>query len=109
MPRSSRTNNDVRVPRYWKRIFVLTEEQSGKSVHQTSTETALLQSSAEIPEQVVEGDPRKQLELSVPRYDPGDWKYEFKMSSFATIILNLLFKEAEQKGKTRNFRMHIEP
>ena len=61
MPRSSRTNNDVRVPRYWKRILVLTEEQSGKSVHQTSTETALPQSSAGIPEQVVEGDPRKQL------------------------------------------------
>ena len=83
------------------------EQQSGKSVHQMSTETPLPQSSAGISEQVVEGDPRKQLELSVPRYDPGEWKYEFKMSSFATTILNLLFKEAEQKGNTRKFPMYI--
>ena len=31
------------------------------------------------------------------------------MSSFTTTILNLLFTEAEQKGKTRNFRMYIGP
>ena len=29
------------------------------------------------------------------------------MSSFTSTILNLLFTEAEQKGKTRNFRMYI--
>ena len=85
------------------------EQQNRKSVHQTSTETPLPQSSAGRPEQVIEDDPRKQLELSVPWYDPGEWKYEFKMSTFTTTILNLLFKEAEQKGKIRNFRMHIGP
>ena len=35
-------------------------------------------SSAEPLEQVVEGDPRKQLRLPVPQYEPGEWKYEFK-------------------------------
>ena len=39
--------------------------------------------------------------------NPGEWNYEFQMSSFTTTILNLLFTEAEQKGKTRNFRMYI--
>ena len=67
------------------------------------------QSSAEPLEQVVEGDSRKQLELSVPQYEPGEWKYEFKMSSVTSTILNLLFTDAEQKGKTRNFRMYIGP
>ena len=33
-------------------------------------------------------------------------KYEFKMSPFATATLNMLFAEAEQKSKTRNFRAH---
>ena len=65
------------------------------------------QFSAESLEHVVEDDPRKQLELSVPRYEPGEWKYEFQMLSFSTTILNLLFTEAEQKGKTRNFRAYI--
>ena len=48
------------------------EEPSEKSVHQTSTETPLSQSSAEIPEQVIEDDPRKQLEFSVPQYERGE-------------------------------------
>ena len=52
-------------------------------------------------------DFRKQLELSVPLYEPGELKYEFKMSSFTTTILNLLFTEAEQKGNTRNSRTYI--
>ena len=73
----------------------------------TSTDTPMPQSSAESSEHVFEDDPRKQLELSVPRYEPGQWKYEFQMSSFTTTMLNLLFTEAEQNGKTRNFRMHI--
>ena len=51
----------------------------------------------------------KQLELSVPLYELGEWKYEFKMSSFTTNILNLLFAEAERKGKTLHFRMYIGP
>ena len=42
------------------------EEPTEKSVHQTSTETPSPQSAAEIPEQVIGDDPRKQLELSVP-------------------------------------------
>ena len=49
----------------------------------------------------------KQLESSVPQYQLGEWKYEFKMSSFTTTMLNLLFAEAERKGKTRNFRTYI--
>ena len=40
---------------------------------------------------------------------PGKWKYEFKMSAFTTTILNLLFADAEQKGKIRNFRAYIGP
>ena len=50
---------------------------------------------------------RKQLELSVPLYEPQEWKYEFKMSSLTTTILNLLYAEAERKGETRNFLMYI--
>ena len=85
------------------------EEPSEKSVLQTSTETPLPQSSAEILEQVLEDDPRKQLELSVPQYEPGEKKHEFKMSSFSTTILNLLFRVAEKKCNIRNFRMYIGP
>ena len=44
------------------------KEPSEKSVHQTSTETQLPQSSAQTLEQVIEDNPRKQLELSVPQY-----------------------------------------
>ena len=36
-----------------------------------STETPLPQSSAGIPEQAIEDDPRKQLELSLPQCNPG--------------------------------------
>ena len=80
------------------------EMLSENSVWQTSTDTPMPQSSAESLEQV-----RKQLEVSVPRYELGEWKYEYHMSSFPTTILNLLFTEAEHKGKTRNFRMYIGP
>ena len=34
------------------------------------------QSSAETLEQVIEDDPRKQPELSVPQYEPGEWKHD---------------------------------
>ena len=57
--------------------------------------------------QVADDDFRKQLELSVPLHKTEAWKYEFKMSSFTTTILNVLFAESEQKGKTRHFRTHI--
>ena len=83
------------------------EMPSDNSAWRTSTDTPMPQSSAESSEHVVEDDLRKQLELSVPRTELGEWKYEFQMSSFATTILNLLFIEAEQKGKTRNFLMYI--
>ena len=49
---------------------------------------------------------RKQLKLSVPQYRSGEWKYLFKMSSFTTTILNLLFAEVEQKGKARKYFLH---
>ena len=85
------------------------EMPSEKSAWQSSTSgTPMPQSPAESLEQVVEDDFRKQLELSVPQYELGELKYEFKMSSFTTTILNLLFTEAEQKGKTRIFRMHLD-
>ena len=85
------------------------EESREKSVHQMSTEMPLPQSSAGIPEQAIEDDPRKQLELSVPQYEPGEWKHEFKMSTFTAAILNLLHAEAEKKDKIRNFLMYIGP
>ena len=52
-------------------------------------------------EQVDDGGGRKQL-LSM---NLESAPYEFKVSSFTTTILNLLFAEAEQKGKTQYFRM----
>ena len=67
------------------------------------------QLSSEPLEQVVDGDFRKQCVLSVLQYELGERRYQLKMSSFATTKLNLLFAEAEQKGKTRNFRMYIGP
>ena len=67
------------------------------------------QPSRESLEQVVDGDFREQLWLSVPLYEPGKWQYQFQISSFTTTTLNLLFAEAERKGKTRNFRMYIGP
>ena len=83
------------------------EMPKAKSVWQTSADTPMPHSSAGSLEQADEGDPRKQLELSVPGYELGEWKYEFKMSSFTTTMLNLLFTEAEQNGKTRNFRIGL--
>ena len=74
-------------------------EPSEKSVHQMSTDTPLPHSSAETLEQVIEDDPRKQPELTVPQYELGEWKHEFKMSSFTTEKLNLLFTEAEKEGE----------
>ena len=67
------------------------------------------QSSRESLEQVADDDFRKQLELSVPLYEPGEWTCELKMSSLTTTILILLFEEAERKGRTRNFRMYSGP
>ena len=57
------------------------EMPSENCVWRTSTDTPMPQSSAESSEHVVEDDPRKQLEFSVPRYEPGEWEYEFQMSS----------------------------
>ena len=80
---------------------------NGKSACKTSSDDApKTRSSGEPLEQVVEGDPRKQLEMTVSRYKPGEWKYEFKMSSLATMMLNLLFTEGERKGKTEFQDVH---
>ena len=54
-------------------------------------------------EQVAGGDFRKQLELTVPLYRLGEWKYKFKMSELTTNVLHLLFTGAEQKGRTSEF------
>ena len=62
--------------------------------------------SRESLKQVVD-DSREQREFTVPLHKPGEGKYEFKMSSFTTTLLNLLFADADQKGKTRNFRTYI--
>ena len=43
----------------------------------------------------------------MPLHKPGERKYEFKMSSFTSTMLNVLFADADQKGKTRNFRTCI--
>ena len=85
-----------------------TNAKCRRSVRQycTSTDTPMPQSSIESSEHVVESDLRKQLEPSLHRYELAEWKYEFQVSLFTSTILNLLFTEAEQKGKTRNFRMY---
>ena len=47
---------------------------------------------------------------NLTQHRSGEWKYEFKMSKLTTTILNLLFTEAEQTGKTRrHFRRYIGP
>ena len=52
---------------------------------------------------------RMQLESTVPLYKPGEWKYEFKMALLYTTILNLLFTEAEPRGRIRHFRVYVGP
>ena len=78
-------------------------------MHHVSAVTPVPQSSARIPEEALEDDPRKHLELSVTHYIPGECKYECKMLTFTTTVLNLLHAEAEKMGKMRNFRMYIGP
>ena len=51
----------------------------------------------------VEGDFRRQLELSVPQYEPGEWKDEFKMSSFTTTMLNFALHRSGAKGQGSTF------
>ena len=62
--------------------------------------------SRESLEQVADDFPN-QLGRSAPQCQLGEWRYEFKMSSFTATRLNLLFAEAEQKGKTRHCRTYI--
>ena len=47
--------------------------------------------------------------LVVPQYKLGEWKYQFKVTSVTRTIMKLLYTEAEDKGKTRHFRMCIGP
>ena len=79
--------------------------ETTSEVFRSLSDTIVL--SREQLEQVAGGDFRKQLELIVPLYRLGEWKYKFKMSELTTKILNLLFTGAEQKGRTRNFRIDI--
>ena len=81
-----------------------------KSCFHPETENEVLRASSETIspshgplEHVVDGDFRKQLVLSVPLYISGGWKSEFKTSSLTSTILNLIFAEAGQKGKTQKF------
>ena len=76
--------------------------ETASEVSRSLTET--ISPSREPLEQVAGGHFRKQFELTVPLCRSGEWKYEFKTSKLSTTMLNLLFSEAEQKGKTRNFR-----
>ena len=86
------------------------EEPSEKSVLETSTETPLPQSSAEILDQVIEDDPRRQLELSVPQCEPGERKHEFKMSSFTATILNPALHRGGEEGQNSKFSdVHLDP
>ena len=48
-------------------------------------------------------DFRKQCVLSVPLCELGERKYEFRMLSFTTTVLNFALAEEERMGKTRNF------
>ena len=80
-----------------------TESATERSCSDPETENEVLRSSSETIspshgplDYVVDGDFRKQLVLSVPRYSSGGWKYEFKTSSLTSTILNLIFAEAEQ-------------
>ena len=65
------------------------------------TDAAILQLSHR--EHVVEDDPRKQLELSVRRYETGEWKYEFQMSSFTTDDIELALHRSGAKGQDSKF------
>ena len=86
------------------------EEPSEKSVLETSTETPLPQSSAEILEQVIEDDPRRQVELSVPQYEPGERKHEFKMSSFTATIFEPCSSQRRRRRATSKFSdLHLDP
>ena len=92
------------------------EVATEKSCSRAETENGVLRSSSKTIspplrplEHVANSDFRKQLELSVPLHRPGEWKYELKTSSLTTTILNLIFAEAEHKGKTQHFRMYIGP
>ena len=81
-------------------------ERSGKSVRHTSTETSLPQSSrSKLSRRALAGS-SSCLYLSVSLETTSN---ELKMSTFTTTILNLLYAEAEKKGKIRNFRMYVGP
>ena len=124
MLRPHRINVDVLVPRHRVRILYGRRQQMVRRcrvpippsppdrsrIHTEKLESvSKTQPSSEPVEQVVDGDFRKQFVLSVPQYELVECKYEFKMSSFGTTKLNLLFTEAEKKGKIRNYRMYIGP
>ena len=114
---TTRTNVDVLVARQRVRNLVLGETLVERSSSRSETPSCAVklelaskvQPPRESLEQVADDDFHKQLELSVPLYELGVWKHKFKISSFTMTTLNLLFAEAERKGKTRHFRMYIGP
>ena len=101
-----RTEDLVLSQRRWSRNLVLAPREQAKL---SRSLTATISPSREPLEQVAGCDFRQQLELSVPLYRSGEWKYEFKLYMLTSTILNLLFTEAEQKGRTRHFRVFIGP
>ena len=84
----------------------------------TSTATLLPQSSAEIREQVLEDDPREQLELSVPQYEPEEWEHVVvhEMSGVRSLletgVRNVAWRQAkfpigiEQVRDKKNLSVH---
>ena len=63
------------------------------------------QASAESLEQVAEDDPRKQLELSVSRYELGEWKHELNNVIVNYDNIEFARHRSGAKSKTRHFRM----
>ena len=93
-----------------------TEKMSEKPCSHSETTSEVFRSlfetiipSCEQLEQVAGGDSRRQLEVPVPLYGPGEWKYEVKMSEPIAKMLNSLFNGAEHKGRTRNVRAYNGP
>ena len=101
MQRPHETNDDVLVPRHRMRNLARgTERKTLFSCRDAGREISFLLRDSETMSP-------SRAPLEQVRF--GAWKYEFKMSKLTTTILNLLFAEAEQKGRTRNFRVYIGP
>ena len=94
----------------------LREAATENSCSHPETENEVLRSSSKTIspshgplEHVADDDFHKQLVLCVPLYRSRERMSEFKTSSLTMRILNLFLAEAEQKGKSHNFRMYFGP